>query len=85
MLNYTAGAAGLRNALLAAGIDTVVTSRQFLQKARLEPLPQLVDGARWVYLEDLRDTLGWQDKLWVLWHRVFPTVPCFRASLTMRR
>ncbi|ELM3722329.1 bifunctional acyl-ACP--phospholipid O-acyltransferase/long-chain-fatty-acid--ACP ligase [Edwardsiella piscicida] len=72
MLNYTAGAAGLRNALLAAGIETVVTSRQFLQKARLEQLPQQVDGARWIYLEDLRDTLGWRDKLWVLRYLLRP-------------
>ncbi|WP_370560673.1 bifunctional acyl-ACP--phospholipid O-acyltransferase/long-chain-fatty-acid--ACP ligase [Edwardsiella tarda] len=72
MLNYTAGAAGLRNALLAGNIATIVTSRQFLLKARLEALPDQLPQARWVYLEDLRSSLRVRDKIWILWHLLRP-------------
>ena len=35
LLNYTAGADGMRSACVAAGIKTVIASRGFIEKARL--------------------------------------------------
>lgn len=72
LLNYTAGASGISNALKAAGINTLVSSRQFLEKAGLTTLPEQVQGARWVFLEDLKDTITLKDKLWILVHLIFP-------------
>jgi len=72
LLNYTAGAEGLRAACTAANIKTIIASRVFLEKARLTPVVEQLDGIRIHYLEDLKSTIRFSDKLWVLWHMAFP-------------
>lgn len=72
MLNYTAGPDGLRAACTAAGIKTIVASRGFLEKARLTTLVEQLPGVSVIYLEDLKSQFGLTDKLWVLWHLIFP-------------
>lgn len=67
MINFTAGAANLRAAVRAAEIGTIVTSRAFVEKARLQPL---VDGlaadVAFLFLEDLRGEIGTAERLWGL-------------------
>ncbi len=64
MINFSAGAANVRAACRAAKIATVLTSRAFVDKARLN---SLVDGlkteVRIVYLEDVRAAISFLDKL----------------------
>ena len=49
-LNYTVGKAGLESAVRQANLQTIVTSRLFVDKAKLE----LPDGPRIIWLEDIR-------------------------------
>ena len=64
MINFTAGPANVRAACRAAKIKTVVTSRAFIEKARLEPLvAQIETDVRIIYLEDVRATVTFGDKL----------------------
>lgn len=72
MLNYTAGVNGLESALKGSQIKTIVTSRQFLEKANLLHLSEQVKGATWYFLEDLKDSITRDDKLWVLKHLFMP-------------
>lgn len=66
MLNYTAGAEGLRNACAAGRIGTVIGSRKFIETAKLETTLAGLEGIRLVYLEDLAAGIGPLDKLRVL-------------------
>ncbi|HNA31300.1 MAG TPA: AMP-binding protein, partial [Thiobacillaceae bacterium] len=66
MLNYTAGAEGLRNACAAGRIATVICARKFVKTAKLEPALAGLEGIRLLWLEDLAAGIGVLDKLWVL-------------------
>ncbi|HGI5214952.1 TPA: bifunctional acyl-ACP--phospholipid O-acyltransferase/long-chain-fatty-acid--ACP ligase [Providencia alcalifaciens] len=72
MLNYTAGSHGISNALKASTAKVVFTSRQFLEKGKLTHIPAQVPEATWIYLEDLKDTVTLQDKLWIVKHLFSP-------------
>jgi acyl-[acyl-carrier-protein]-phospholipid O-acyltransferase/long-chain-fatty-acid--[acyl-carrier-protein] ligase len=74
MLNYTAGTAGMQNACIAAKVKTILTSRQFLEAAKLGDAVNALQNVNVVYLEDLRGQFGLMDKLWLLgFARWFPT------------
>jgi acyl-[acyl-carrier-protein]-phospholipid O-acyltransferase / long-chain-fatty-acid--[acyl-carrier-protein] ligase len=66
MLNYSAGVAAMGAACVAADIRTVITSRRFLQVARLEGAVRALQSLNLVYLEDLRAGLTLGDKLWIV-------------------
>jgi acyl-[acyl-carrier-protein]-phospholipid O-acyltransferase/long-chain-fatty-acid--[acyl-carrier-protein] ligase len=66
MLNYTSGPDALRSACVAAGIKTLVTSRRFVEVARLGTSISALSTVRIVYLEDLRARFGVLDKLWLM-------------------
>jgi acyl-[acyl-carrier-protein]-phospholipid O-acyltransferase/long-chain-fatty-acid--[acyl-carrier-protein] ligase len=64
MINFTAGAANILAACRASQVDTILTSRAFVEKGRLDNVvAQLATQVRIVYLEDVRKTIGLLDKL----------------------
>ncbi len=73
MLNYTAGTQGMSNACVVAGIKTIITSRQFLETAKLEGAVAAIPNVRLVYLEDLRSQFSILDKVWLMAYAIhFP-------------
>ena len=58
-LNYTVGKSGLEAAVRLADLRTIVTSRIFVEKAKLE----LPDGPSILWLEDIARTIGTKQKL----------------------
>lgn len=72
LLNYTAGADGMRSACVAAGIKTIIASRNFVEKARLTATVAQLGDLNVVYLEDFKAQITWVDKLWLLWRMYFP-------------
>lgn len=68
MLNFTSGVDAMQNACLIAGLKTVITSRAFVEKAKLGELLRQLASVQIVYLEDLRQRFGVWDKVWlILW------------------
>ena len=64
MINFTAGLANIRAAAQAADVATIVTSRAFIEKAKLDRLAaSLAEEFRLLYLEDVRAEIGLADKL----------------------
>jgi acyl-[acyl-carrier-protein]-phospholipid O-acyltransferase/long-chain-fatty-acid--[acyl-carrier-protein] ligase len=64
MINFTSGAANIKAACRAADVRVIVTSRAFVDKARLTGLvSELEKGLRIVYLEDVRASIGLGDKV----------------------
>lgn len=66
MINFTAGADGVQRACMAAGINLILTSRAFVERAKLQPLIGNLQGVKVVLLEDLRASLTLADKLWLV-------------------
>ncbi|HRC45486.1 MAG TPA: AMP-binding protein, partial [Nitrospira sp.] len=58
-LNYTVGKSGLESAVRQAQLRTIVTSRKFIEKAKLE----LPEGPTILWLEDIGATIGTREKL----------------------
>ncbi len=73
MLNYTAGVDAMQSACTAAEVKLIVTSRAFVEQAKLTDKLAGLQGVQIVYLEDVREKIGLGDKLWlILWAIHFP-------------
>ncbi|MBI5083808.1 MAG: AMP-binding protein [Acidobacteria bacterium] len=81
MINYTAGVDGIQCALRAAAIGTIITSRAFLEKAKLTQLVGKLQDVQVVCLEDLRPRFTLADKLWLIFYALrFPRAATHRAG-----
>lgn len=72
MLNFTAGAASLQSACIAAQIKIIVTARAFVEQAKLDEKLAALSGVEILYLEDLKNEMSIVDKLWVLYSLFCP-------------
>lgn len=65
IMNYTAGPGNASAAVRTAAIKVVVSSRAFVEKAAIGDLVEAVEkaGARLVWLEDVRNSVGTLEKL----------------------
>src|SRR5262249_6623206 len=64
MINFTAGAANILAACKAAQIDTIISSRAFIEKGRFANLVAVIEKeVKIVYLEDIRDGITIGDKI----------------------
>ncbi|MBI1308657.1 MAG: AMP-binding protein [Proteobacteria bacterium] len=83
MLNYTAGAAGVLAGCRAAKVKTILTSRTFVEKAKLEPLIEALSPHTTIhYLEDIRASLTLAEKLGGKWHASRLSSRTFKNSQT---
>ncbi|RVD56803.1 acyl-[ACP]--phospholipid O-acyltransferase [Mesorhizobium sp. M2D.F.Ca.ET.185.01.1.1] len=75
MINFTAGAANILSACKAAEVRTVLTSRAFVEQAKLGPVVEEIGrSVDIVWLDDLRATIGLKDKLLGLLRKATPRV-----------
>lgn len=81
LLNYTAGSSGMQNACVAANIKTVITSRKFIEAAKLEEVVSELNHLNILYLEDLRSTFGVLDRAWLIGYALhYPRAVMERAN-----
>lgn len=75
MLNFSAGPVNVLAAMKAATVKTVLTSRAFIEKGKLDKLVAAIEGeAKLVYLEDVRAGLKTIDKIRGLLDGIKPRV-----------
>ncbi len=75
MLNFSSGEASISHACKIAGMQTIITSRLFIEKAKLDQLIKaLQKHYTIVYLEDIRKQITWKDKVSGLLDGFFPSV-----------
>lgn len=63
ILNFTSGPAVMLACVQLAGLSHVITSRAFIEKARLRLEPLAEAGVRFIYLEDVRQQIGGVERI----------------------
>ncbi len=61
-LNYTTGRSGIESVAKQAGLETIVTSRVFLEKANLE----MPENVKIIWIEEVRKTIGIAERVTAL-------------------
>ncbi|GGZ37734.1 AMP-binding protein [Asticcacaulis endophyticus] len=83
MINFTAGQANIRSAAKLTRLKTVLTSRRFIEQAKLEDLVEsMADYVNIIYLDDLRKHLSLDVKAYALWGSLFPKLAAHKAQPT---
>lgn len=81
MLNYTAGTDAMQSACITAQIRTIVSSRAFLEKAKLGAQVDVLKDVQVIFLEDLRAQFSVIDKIWLLlWAQWLPRVAAHKLD-----
>jgi acyl-[acyl-carrier-protein]-phospholipid O-acyltransferase/long-chain-fatty-acid--[acyl-carrier-protein] ligase len=75
MINFTAGVTNVLAACRAANLDTILTSRTFIERGKLDALiAGIRNDVKIIYLDDIRPTITLVDKLRGLWNAKKPLV-----------
>lgn len=80
LLNFSTGSATMLACAQLAGLTHIVTSREFLTRAKLDVAPLTAAGLRLVYLEDVRPTISRFAKLSALVRHTLAPGARFRRS-----
>ena len=80
ILNYTTGPGVMRSCTELAGLKHIITSRAFIEKARLDVKPLEEAGAQLHYLEDVRANISGAAKLCALLRSWFAPATALRRS-----
>lgn len=80
MINYTAGIRAIKAGLTACQSNTLITSRQFIDKANLGALIHELANYQIIYLEDLYQSMTWLDKLSMAIKGCFPRFTAARQQ-----
>ncbi|MCA3717228.1 MAG: AMP-binding protein [Brevundimonas sp.] len=74
MLNFTAGEQNLRAAIKAAGVKKILSAKRFVDQAKIDDLIMVLSrDAEIVWLDDVRASIGLQDKLFGLMAGMIPS------------
>lgn len=81
-LNYTAGKSGMESAAKQAQLETIVTSRLFIEKAGLE----IPEGTKIIWIDEVRKTIGTPERITALLLAVFAPISVLEraAGVTIR-
>lgn len=82
VLNFSSGTPTMLGCARLAGVSTIVTSRTFLEKAKIDPAPFLAAGLRLVFLEDVRSSIAGTTRLAALLRHTFAPGRRFRDAST---
>jgi acyl-[acyl-carrier-protein]-phospholipid O-acyltransferase/long-chain-fatty-acid--[acyl-carrier-protein] ligase len=73
MINFTSGVSNIKAAIKAAGLKKILSAKRFINQAKLEDLmEELGKVAEIVWLDDVRKSIGLQDKLYGLMAGMMP-------------
>jgi len=75
VLNYSTGAATMLACVQLAGLKRIVTSRAFLERAKLNTDPFVKDGVELIYLEDVRENISDAERFFALLRRTLNLRP----------
>ena len=71
ILNYTSGPAILLSCARLAGLKQIITSKTFLERAKLDVRPLQADGVEFVFIEEVRAGISLGEKLGGVLHARF--------------
>ena len=64
MINFTSGIASIKSACDTAELNSIITSKKFVEVFELQPLIEsLSNEIRFIYLEDIKEKIGGGDKI----------------------
>ncbi|WAC48928.1 AMP-binding protein [Asticcacaulis sp. SL142] len=81
MINFTSGQANIKAAVNLTRLTTILTSRRFVEQAKLDELIEAIQGyVKVVYLDDLRKKVTLDIKAYALWGSLFPKLAAHKAK-----